>query len=165
LNRSGFAGEMSKPTFGVTARDPSNLVLWLKNITQWTNELHERLRYAYIENLNWDELIERWDKSKPGPLGAVFFLDPPYIDTREYATGTLTEDEHRKLSSTLGSIRGRFLLTINDHPLIRSLYDGCYILECTKQYSISKSSDARKAYAELIISNYPLPEQKQARLF
>lgn len=165
LNRAGFAGEMSKPTFGVKARDPSELVLWLKNVEGWVDQLHDRLKFAYIENMPFADLIERWDKSKPGPSGAVFFCDPPYYETREYATGTLSEEDHRQLATALGGLKGRFLVTINDHPTIRTLYDGCHVLWRTKQYSISKSAEARKEYAELIISNYPLPTSQQATLF
>lgn len=164
VNRAAFGGDMEGKgcVFGVKARDPSELVGWLKRVTAWTDALHDRLKYAYIENMPAIELIERWGASKPERHGAVFFCDPPYVDTKEYAVGAFTQDDHRALAAKLGSLKGRFLLTINDHPLIRELYDGCYMLERTKQYSISRSDEGRRAYGELIISNYPLPTQKQA---
>jgi DNA adenine methylase len=165
LNRVGFSGEMSKPSFGVTARDESLLVTWLENLEVWVNGLHNRLKRCYIENQGFYSLINQWGTSVTGKRGQVFFLDPPYFETREYATGTLTEEDHRKLATTLGGLKERFLLTINDHPTIRALYAGCHLMERTKQYSISKSAEARKEYAELIISNYTLPTSKQATLF
>lgn len=170
LNRASFGGDMDKPRFGITARERSLLVGWADDVEEYIDGLHARLRQVYVEHQDFRELIEQWSASAAGRVGSdrdrhVFFCDPPYVDTKGYATGTLSHDDHAELAKALKAIRGRFLLTINDHPLIRSLYDGCHISERVKQYSISKSAEARKEYAELVISNYSLPTSKQATLF
>jgi DNA adenine methylase len=163
INRACFGGKMkATSSFGISARNRSSLTAWLIDLEDNTDALHERLRSVYIENLPCLELIERWDKSKPGGDGTVFFCDPPYVDTSGYSVGKFTQDNHKRLSEALGSIAGRFLLTVNEHPLIRSLYDGCFMVERSKQYSIGRSDAGGKEYAELIISNYPLPNQKQS---
>ena len=51
-------------------------------------------------------------------------------------------------------MKGKFLLTINDHPLARELYKGFNIKEVKVNYSISKEKEARGKYNELIITNY-----------
>lgn len=165
INRIAFGGDMNNSAFGVTARDRSLLLSWLDHLTEWTDALHQRLRAVYVENLTWDRLLDVWDGSKTGRDGAVFFLDPPYLETKEYAGVTFTEADHHRLSEALGQLRGRFLLTVNSHPAIRALYDGCDITERVKQYSLSRGGPGRREFGELIISNYPLPEQKQATLF
>lgn len=165
INRASFGADMRSPTFGRSARDENLLLTWLDNLEDYVDALHQRLRRVYIENESFVNLVPRWDKGRSGPLGTVMFLDPPYLDTSEYEVGTLSTEQHSNLAQTLKTVRGRFLLTINDHPTIRALYDGCHLIERTKQYSISKSAEARKEYAELIISNYHLPTSKQATLF
>lgn len=166
LNRAGFGGDMNhKPRFGYRASSQSRLTYWLDELEGWVDALYGRIRNCYVENLDWSDLIVRWDGTKTGARGMVFFCDPPYLETYGYSSGTLSADDHTRLSQALGGLRSRFLLTVNDHPTIRALYDGCYMMERTKRYSISKSASARKEYAELVISNYLPPTSKQATLF
>jgi DNA adenine methylase len=165
INRSSFGADMRSPVFGRSARDESLLLAWLDNLEANVEALHRRLRRTYIENEPFAELIPRWDKGTSGPQGTAFFLDPPYLGTSGYEVGTLTVDDHALLAERLGTLKNRFLLTINNHPAIRAFYDGCHIMERTKQYSISKSAEARKEYAELVITNYQLPDHKQATFF
>lgn len=52
------------------------------------------------------------------------------------------------------NLKGKFLLTINDHILARELYKEFNIKEVKVNYSISKEEKARVKYNELIITNY-----------
>jgi len=58
------------------------------------------------------------------------------------------------LRDKLKGIKGKFLVTINDHPQVREWYEGFNIKEVKVNYSISKDSKARREYRELIITNY-----------
>ena len=68
--------------------------------------------------------------------------------------------DHERLAASLRGIKGKFLLTINDHPDIQALYKGLPRLRVKVTYSVArqKSPQARDR-TELIIANYPLPRR------
>jgi len=118
-------------------------------------EAQMRLRNVYIEHLSFDELIPRYD-TKDGD--SYFFCDPPYYETKGYSAGRdgkkllFGPQEHRVLRSILEKVRGKWLLTCNDHPEIRKLYDGYEMREVDVMYTMCK--DKKGAAPELIITNY-----------
>jgi len=118
-------------------------------------QAHKRLDAVYIENLDFADCIERYDRPH-----TVFYCDPPYHGTAGYKAAFTWADQQR-LAETLRSIKGKFLLSINDHPDIRKLYKGLPKRKVNVQYSIArdKSPTARNR-TELIIANYPLPRRR-----
>ena len=64
------------------------------------------------------------------------------------------KEEHLLLRDKLKNLKGKFLLTINDDPEVREWYKDLNIKEVQVNYSVSKQTEARKKYAELIITNY-----------
>ncbi len=58
------------------------------------------------------------------------------------------------LRDKLSNIKGKFLLTINDHENIREWYKDFNIKEVQVNYSVSKETKGRGKYKELIITNY-----------
>lgn len=109
-------------------------------------EIHDRLKNTYVENLDFEIVIEKYDREY-----TVFFCDPPYIDMTGYEV-EFKKDDHIRLAETLQRVKGKFLLTINDHPLSRQLYHNYRIKEVETMYSVSKT--ANKKVKELIITNY-----------
>jgi len=116
---------------------------------------HRRLDGVYIENLDFADLIARYDRSH-----TLFFCDPPYWQTADYGISFEWPD-HQRLAKALRSIKGRFLLTINDHPDIRTLYRGLVIRKVSVSYSVARDKrPSARNRTELIIANYPLPRQR-----
>jgi DNA adenine methylase len=64
------------------------------------------------------------------------------------------EDDFGDLVDILKSIKGKFLLTINDTPEVRELF-GCFqVKEVELKYSVTRSLKGRgKKRTELLISN------------
>ncbi len=118
----------------------------------------ERLKRVYLENLDCIELIKRWDSPD-----TLFFCDPPYAGTHGYGGDGFKEDDQRRLAGALKSIKGKFILTNSDHPLIREIYDGCNFQEVDVFYSVgtAKVDGAREREGEVIVTNY----QRHATLF
>ncbi len=55
----------------------------------------------------------------------------------------------------LRAIKGKFLMTINDTPEVRKIFDCFVIEEATLKYSMSAAPGSRaKVRTELLISNY-----------
>lgn len=138
-----FAGKGNNYGYGTTTK-PGQQIFYKEVLL----ELQDRLKNTYVENLNFEKIIDKYDREY-----SFFFCDPPYIDTCGYGN-TFGEKEHRLLADKLRSLKGKFLLTINDHPLARELYKEFNIKEVKVNYSIAKEEKARGKYNELIITNY-----------
>lgn len=111
-------------------------------------DIKARLRNTYVENKSFNDIIKRYDRPH-----TFFFCDPPYFETTGYGA-TFGEREHLLLRDMLSEIKGKFLVTINDHPQVREWYKDFHIEEVKVAYSVSKEQKARKEYGELIITNY-----------
>ncbi|RKD22466.1 DNA adenine methylase [Caminicella sporogenes] len=138
-----FASKGNHFGYGTTSRPNPQIF-----ITNHLKDIKERLRNTYIENLSFEEIFRRYDREH-----TFFFCDPPYLETEGYKN-PFTEEDHVKLNEILKNIKGKFLLTINDHPKIREWYKGFNILETQVRYSVCRESKGRKNYSELIIMNY-----------
>jgi len=93
----------------------------------------------------------------------VFYCDPPHLGTENSFLAQFGEKGHEQLAGLLKKIKGRFILTYNDHPDIWRLYEGCEFKQVKGNYSISKEAIKRRSYAQLIIMNFkPEPNHAQA---
>lgn len=111
-------------------------------------DIKERLRNTYVENLSFEKIFEKYDRTH-----TFFFCDPPYYETCGYENN-FGEKEHLLLLELLKNVKGKFLLTINDHPQVREWYKDFNIEEIEVQYSICRENSGRKKFGELIITNY-----------
>ena len=103
-------------------------------------------------------MIARYDQPR-----TIFFCDPPYLDTCGYSED-FTLADHERLAATLRGIQGRFLMTVNDHPAIRTLYEGMNMIETTEARALARASEGRKAAPILFIANYTLKSQEEMEL-
>lgn len=143
LITQSFAGRGGVYGYG-TSTKPSPQIFY-KNVL---GELKERLRNTYVENLSFEKIIDKYDREH-----SFFFCDPPYFETTGYGN-TFGEKEHLLLKDKLSNIKGKFLLTINDHKNVRDWYKEFNIKEVQVNYSVSKETKGRGKYNELIITNY-----------
>lgn len=58
-----------------------------------------------------------------------------------------------RLKNALEKIQGKFILSYNDCPEIRELYQGYRIIESDRNDNLASKTKARR-YRELIIKNY-----------
>ena len=117
-----------------------------------------RLQKVVIENKDFEKLIDQYDRPE-----SFFYCDPPYYDTEDYYDDVgFTKDDHKRLADRLSSINGKFLLSYNDCPEIRELYEGhgAHIERISRLSNIAQRYEAGKQYDELIISNYDTSENK-----
>ncbi len=112
--------------------------------TDHMEQIEKRLKSVVIENKDFENLIRLYDRPK-----ALFYCDPPYHKTENYYDVTFTEDDHKRLKTVLGNIKGRFILSYNDDEYIRELYKNYEIIPVERQNNLSRGS-----YKELIIKNF-----------
>lgn len=137
LQKTAFGGKVSGQNFGVNAGGPPRI-----NLTRLEEDLsdaHLRLARVTIEHLPWQECMRRYDAPS-----AFFFCDPPYWQTEGYGIEFGIE-QYQALASTLRSLKGRALLTINDHPDMRKAFAGFRIKRLTTRYTIGQSAKAKQA--------------------
>ena len=111
--------------------------------------LHDRLDHVTIENRDWRHILDAYDAA-----GTFFFLAPPYFDAGADNYAGWTEAELAALCARLQTLKGRWLLTYQDHPAVRALLPGCRFCAVTRQKGIANVAGATrgKRYREVIIS-------------
>jgi len=148
--KAAFGG-LGGTTHGAFGYGTSGRAAFRRTVFRDIRRCHRRLDGVYIENLDFAECIKKYDRHY-----SIFFCDPPYLETHSYKY-KFSADDHKRLADCLKAIKGKFLLTINDHPDIRKLYKKFTMTKVDVSYSVSldKSPEARKR-SELIIANYQL---------
>ena len=142
LQKLGFGGKTSGRTFGTSATGPGRLNLL--NLEEHLQQLYDRLSppRVTIENLDALDCIKRYDRKT-----TFFYIDPPYYATAGYAVPYGPED-YQNLVEILSSIKGRFLLSLNDHPKVREIFGDFRIKRVTLKYSAGNSRTASKTRSE-----------------
>lgn len=111
--------------------------------------VHERLASVTLERKPWSDFIRLYDRE-----GTLFYLDPPYYGCeRDYGDGMFSREEFDAMAGQLRSIKGRFILSINDKPQIREIFAGFNFREEDVRYTIAKSKSLG-VFGELIITNF-----------
>ena len=121
-------------------------------------ELQQRMANVVVENQDFEQLIRHYDRPD-----TFFYLDPPYFQSEGMYEVGFCWDDHVRLRDTLGQIKGKFLLSYNDCPEIRELYEGYPMFDFTRVHSMAQRYEAGKEFPELIIANYDFYEREAAK--
>lgn len=117
-------------------------------IEEYLSAAHLRLTRVYVECLPYGDLIRRYD----GP-GTFFYVDPPYWDCEEYyGPGVFSRDDFTMLAAQLGSIQGRFILSLNDTSGVRDVFSAFSIETVQTKYTCSNGKNV--AAGEVLIRNW-----------
>lgn len=115
-----------------------------------------RLQKVVIENKDCVKLIRQYDRPE-----SFFYCDPPYYNADQYYEVVSSDGfDHAGLADALLGIKGKFLLSYNDCPEIRALYDrpGIVVEGISRLSNIAQRYENGKQYPELLISNYDTTE-------
>lgn len=113
LQHHAFGGKVSGQTWGTaTTAPPVNLL----RLEEQLSAAHLRLAGTHIERLDWRECMRRYDRPH-----TLFYLDPPYWQTEGYGV-PFDWQEYEAMANTLKSLQGKAILSINDHPEVRSCF-------------------------------------------
>ncbi len=143
LQKLAFGGKVTGQNFGVNRGGGARFNL--TRLAPLLEDVHERLAGVVIENLDWLGFVDRYDRP-----GTLFYLDPPYFGNEgDYGKSIFGRDQFEAMAARLRQLKGRFILSINDVPEIRSLFSGCLIQPVELAYSISGGKGTKAK--ELII--------------
>ncbi|MCK9445774.1 DNA adenine methylase [bacterium] len=131
-------------------------------------------KITYIENMDFEELIKKYDSSD-----TFFYLDPPYnseekiddewVKDDERRVGwyssknTFTKDSHERLAKCLKTIKGKFALSYYDFENLSIWFPkDKYIWKSQSFFrsSASFSDNKDKKGTELLIMNYKLSDEE-----
>jgi len=80
---------------------------------------------------------------------------PPYYGCENYyGDGIFLRDDFKKLGGILKNLKGKFILSINDHRQTREIFKGFKIMKVKTRYAGGAWTGKSKAVTELLISNF-----------
>ena len=108
----------------------------------------EKLKNTIILNESYDKVIKKYDSPN-----TFIYLDPPYEGSNEkhYKHSVM---DYEKLKNILDNIKGKFLMSINDSPYIRKLFNKYNISTIKTKYTNPLKGSHTENRTELIIKNY-----------
>lgn len=131
LQRLAFGGKVAGRSFGVDGQGSSRFNV--TKIGSVLEDIHERLAGVVIENLDWRDFLDRYDRE-----GALFYLDPPYYGSEDdYGKDVFARGDFAQMAARLARLKGRFILSLNDHPEVRATFAAFRIHDVPLRYTIA----------------------------
>ncbi|URK88483.1 hypothetical protein LP421_15085 [Rhizobium sp. RCAM05350] len=98
-----------------------------------------------IENPDWLAFIDRYDRPE-----TLFYLDPPYFGNEdEYGKALFSQGQFEIMAKRLSRLKARFIMSINDAPLIHQTVSAFQREKVNLTYSVEGRKGTHAA--ELII--------------
>lgn len=144
LQKLSFGARSDSRAFGTSATSPSSFNLM--RLEETISDAWLRLQRVTIEHLDWQECIRRYDRP-----GTLFYLDPPYWKTQGYGVPFGLE-QYQFMAEIVRGIKGKAVISVNDHPDMRDAFAGLNISTASTTYSVG-GNNGHKA-AELLICNF-----------
>jgi DNA adenine methylase len=145
LQKLSFGGKVQGQTFGTAPSAPPKL-----NFTRIEEDLslaHWRLSRVYVEHLDWQKCIKKYDREY-----TLFYCDPPYWETEGYGVD-FELDQYQVMADLAKRIKGKIIISVNDHPAMREAFAGLTIDTVDITYTVGGAKGAKKRQ-ELIISSW-----------
>lgn len=145
LQKLAFGAKVNRRTFGTAATSPPRLNLL--RLEEDLSQAHLRLARVTIEHLDWRTCMTKYDRP-----ATLFFLDPPYWQTEGYGV-PFAREEYEQLAHAMRTIKGKAILTVNDHPDMRRVFAGFTTKEVAINYTVGgagKGADRQ----ELIVQSW-----------
>lgn len=137
LNRTNRSGILSAGVIGGLKQEGD----WKIDARFNRDDLIERLNYIgrYRHRITVTQLDTRalLQKCAPGfGSNTLIYMDPPYVDKgpRLYLNA-YNETDHRELAQEVAELTGNWVVSYDDHPLVRELYDGFQEADMRLHYS------------------------------
>jgi DNA adenine methylase len=151
----GWGGELNYPRFATSISDGGHgnrLIGALKTLRKRLEPVHERLRTVIIENLDWQECIDRYDRP-----GTVMYIDPPYPGNgANYFHNMRDWNAHETLAERLAKTDCKWIVSSYDKPEIRELFTDAFFMKIQSSSGMSdkKNGSSRVLNKEILITNY-----------
>lgn len=132
LQKLSFGGKVDGQAFGTATTSPPRLNLF--RLEEDLSQAHLRLQSTYIEHLSWDKVVYKYDRAH-----TLHYLDPPYWQTEGYGV-EFGWEHYERMAEFASGAQGMVVISINDHPDIRSVFDGLHIETRPIKYTVGGGS-------------------------
>lgn len=144
-NRISFGGNMH--SFGV-AKTAGGVGLNRKAVKHLVSEIHQRLNSVVIENVPYERCLDNYDSRD-----TLHFMDPPYLHSKIDAYAGFEEKDLRTFRKRVERLKGKWIVTLDDSPLNRELFDDCNMLKVvSRNRSVNVRTHGSALFGELIIT-------------
>lgn len=145
LLKLAFGAKISGQNFGVSIKSSGRFNT--NRIHNILEDFHFRMAGVVIECLPFQEFIPRYDRKK-----TLFYLDPPYFGNEDdYGKDVFSRSDFEKLAVILGSIKGRFIMSLNDRPEVRKIFANFKISSVKTTYTVARNNGMKAG--EVLITN------------
>jgi DNA adenine methylase len=152
LQKNAYAGLIRKRKLGYSVTEPTRFNP--ESIPELIENTHKRLARVQIEHSPYEQILARYDRPT-----TLFYLDPPYFGRNLY-NFNFSEADFVELSTRIGALRGKFVLSLNDVPEVRRIFRRFHLREIDLAYTAQQTAGRR--FPELLITNYK-PGQADSR--
>ena len=144
LQTTAFGGKATGRNFGVDVGGRGGFDV--TRLGPLLERIWERLADVTIEQLDFETFLGRYDRPE-----TLFYCDPPYWGSEGYYGPELfRREDFERLAAALRRLRGRFLLSINDRPEVRALFDWARLEPIDLTYGLASGATAAR---ELLIAD------------
>jgi DNA adenine methylase len=146
LQKNSWSGLRTRRSFqpGVTRQTKYRPALLPARLTA----VADRLAAVQIEAVGYDQVLAHYDRP-----GTFFYCDPPYVGV-DFYQHNFTDAQFAELARLLGTLKGQFLLSINDCTKARDWFAPFHRLEIGVMYTVVARP---RRFSELLFANYLLP--------
>jgi DNA adenine methylase len=144
MAKNCYAGLVRRKNFAWSVSNPNRFNP--ERIPGLIEETHHRLARVQVEHLPYEQVIEQFDRQE-----TLFYLDPPYYKLKLY-NFNLEHEDFVRMAERLAGIKGKFVLSLNDVPEVRTLFKRFKIHTIDIPYTAQKT--AGKRFREVLIRNF-----------
>ncbi|WP_047243786.1 DNA adenine methylase [Chromobacterium subtsugae] len=146
LQKMAFGGKVDGQSFGTATTSPPKLNLL--RLEEDLSAAHLRLSRTYIENLDWADCINKYDREH-----TLVYCDPPYWGTAGYGVD-FGLHQYQRMAELAKSMKGRMIISVNDIPEMRQAFDGLSMERVDIAYTVGGAGRSKDKKGELIIRNW-----------
>jgi len=144
LQKTCYGGLVRRKNYGGNVTQPPGFNL--ERLPEQLEAAHARLMRVQIERLPYEEILKRYDRT-----GTLFYLDPPYYDKKLYRYN-LEPADFVALAGRLKTLKGKFVLSLNDVPEVRKIFCDFTIKGIELFYTAQQQAGRR--FKEVLIRNF-----------
>jgi DNA adenine methylase len=139
-NLYGFGGDGR--TYGPIRKGSRSSMFFLRRLSAFAR----RIDRVAVESLPYERCVALYDST-----ASLFFCDPPYTSGEVAAYAPWTIPDVQRLRDVLFGVKGRWIVTLNDCPEIRSIFSGCRLRPVSTHANLARKARPRR-FEELIVT-------------
>ena len=153
LNKASFAADFKRGGFAtVTRKSFRNPCKGFRNSVNTFKDIGERLKDVTFECVNFDACILKYDTAD-----TFFYVDCPYLGSRDYYSQSFTEAHHRQLAKILHSVKGKVVASHYSNSIYDDLYKDWNRDEFdsfTGSITMSNQKNNKRTTKEMVFCNF-----------